>query len=216
MKKRTTAHLYNEWYFANKYEKWFKDGLNMDNKTIKVETEKKLNFISHYMPDVKSILVPGCSFGMLVFWLNQNDYEAEGIDVSDFALEKAPEESRKYLRKMSVTDMNEYSDNKFDLIAAFDIFEHLYYEEILKACKEASRVASKYILIRVPSPKYDAEPGIADYSSFNKVDGGHVSVYPYDFWVRRFVEVGKYDFWFASIWNRPRESETWIAFRRKK
>ncbi len=214
--KRTTAHLYDENYYKAKYKTWMVD-LNAENPVIKRETEKKYNFIKQYMPDVKSVLIPGCSFGFLVQMFRENECETVGIDVSPYVLNAAPTIIKPYLKEMNVTKLD-FPNDHFELVAAFDIMEHLYFEEIVQAVEEVCRVASKYILIRVPVPYYDAELSISDYSSYRCIDKGHVSVYPWDFWARRMIKSGKFQFWFASLWGREAEisCETWITFRRSQ
>lgn len=216
--KRSTEDLYDEEYFNDKYSSWIEKGLSMENPHIKQETEKKLNFIKRYMPDVKSVFVPGCSFGFLVMLLIENGYNAFGADISQYAIDRAPRKVKPYIQKMNIKKMNCTADS-FELVACFDIVEHLYYEEILQAFKEINRVAKEFILIRTPVPYYDAEPWISDFSNHpSKHHAGHVSVYPWQFWVRRIVELGKFEFWFTSVWGRKEEHccEAWITFVRRK
>jgi len=86
-----------------------------------------------------------------------------------------------------------YEDNSFELVTCFDIFEHLFIEEIFKAIKEICRVAKKYVLMRSPVTGWRGERCIADHSYRDK-DRSHISVYPWDFWARQFSRVGKFNF----------------------
>jgi len=217
-KHRSTDELYqSKEYWRTQYASWIDGGLSFKNPRIKIETEKKFNFIERYMKDAKTILVGGCSFGFLVMMLRDKGYEAKGIDIAEYAIKNAPAKVKPYLKLMNIKKI-EYPDNHFDLVALFDVMEHLYLEEIKQAIKEINRIANKRILIRIPTPYHDAEIGVADFSQYSSVHhAGHVSIYSWDFWARRFSELDKFDFWFAYLWGRPNEDccETWITFRRK-
>lgn len=217
MSQRTTEKLYDEKYYKHKYKTWIDGGLNLNNPRIKIETEKKINFIERYVKDAETILVGGCSFGFLVMMLRDKGHKAFGIDVAEYAIKNAPLKVKPFLKLMNMKKI-EYPDNHFNLVALFDVMEHLYLEEIEQAIKEINRVANKYILIRVPIPYYDAEIGISDFSQHPSLHhAGHVSMYSWDFWARRFSKLNKFEFWFAYLWGRPDEDccETWITFRRK-
>lgn len=217
-KYRSTDELYqSEEYWKAKYALWIDGGLNLKNPRIRIETEKKFNFIERYMKNATRILIGGCSFGFLVMMLRDKGYEAKGIDVSEYAIKNASPKIKPHLKLMNIKKIG-HPDDCFDLVALFDVMEHLYLEEIEQAVKEISRVAKKYILIRVPIPDHDAETGVSDFSQHPSLHhAGHVSMYSWDFWARRFSKLDKFNFWFAYLWGRPDENscETWITFRRK-
>ena len=212
---RTTEFLYDEAYYKDKYKSWIDGGLSMKNKRIRIETEKKYNFIKQYVAGVQSILIPGCSFGFLVAELVKDGYVVSGFDVSEWVIAHVIEEAKQFVTKMNIKKMN-YPESSYDLVAVFDVIEHLYPEELELGVREIVRVADKYILIRTPVPYHDADMSIHDYSKVpSPHHAGHVSIHQWEFWANKFTESGKFEFWFSSIWGRKSEisCEAWIMFR---
>lgn len=217
-KERTTAGFYDAEYWGKDYQQRFGTNYEEDDKQVQFEVEKKVNFIKRYMPNIESVLDVACSFGFLTAKLRDDGLDAWGIDISCPALDKAPERVKPYLKEMNVKDMSEFKDNRFELVTAFDILEHLYIEEIIEAVKEIDRVARKFIVVRLPVPSLTAEPWVADMTAWG-IDKEHVSNYPWEFWAKRFEKSGKFKWWFVYLWNfggRDETCEGWIAFRSKK
>ena len=75
------------------------------------------------------ILDFGCAKGYLVHALRLLGYDAWGIDISEYAISKAPKEVSDY-----VSHIEPYSDNfeDFDVILCKDILEHIPYDMIDK------------------------------------------------------------------------------------
>lgn len=100
---------YNNYQLSNNDNIW--------NPVVKII--KKYN-INGRMLDI------GCAFGYLLLRTNTFFKEVYGIDISDFAIEKA----RKVVprAKLKNLDLNKdalpYPDNYFDLITAYDVLEH--------------------------------------------------------------------------------------------
>ena len=215
--ERSTECFYDRRYWGEEYQTRFNTTFEKGDKQVCKETGKKIHYINRYFPNIKSALDVGCSFGHLVAGLREKKIDAWGIDISEAAFDKASKEVRPFLKIVNVKDMKIFEDNSFELVTAFDMMEHLYIEEIMTARDEISRVASKHILIRVPSASYSAEPWLADIS-YKIVDKDHVSIYPVDFWIRRFIECGKFSWRFTysyDSWNTGDYVESWIVFERK-
>jgi len=75
------------------------------------------------------ILDFGCAKGYLVYALRLLGYDAWGVDISEYAISKAPKEVSDYVRHIKP-----YSDNfnDFDVILCKDILEHIPYDMIDK------------------------------------------------------------------------------------
>jgi ubiquinone/menaquinone biosynthesis C-methylase UbiE len=191
-KERSTACFYDKSY----WDEYWKGRFSGDEK----EAKKRMNFVKNSFPGIKKILDAGCGLGYVVAVGRSGDYKYDicGIDISEAAIKRAPVVIQKYLKIGNITDLP-YEDDSFELVTCFDIFEHLFIEEIFKAIKEVCRVAKKYILMRSPVVGWRGERCIADHSYRDK-DRSHISVYPWDFWVRQFIQIGKFRFCRANMY----------------
>lgn len=200
-RKRTTLGFYDKEYW-DIWEKRWGAVTNEHDERVKHETLKKVQFLTRRGDFYKSktALDIGCSFGFFVQGMRELGIDAHGCDVSKEAIEKAPEQIKKYLKVMDVKSLKFHPD-QFELVTVWDLLEHLYVEEFMKAIKEINRVASKYIIISSPLIGWRAEPWLTDLSYHDRVLQEHVSTYPWDFWARRFTELNKFDFWFCELWN---------------
>jgi len=214
---RSTVGFYDKTF----WEYWktrFHTEAREDNPVVIQETEKKRNFVKEHLPDVTQILDVACSFGHFVSMMRKEGYDAHGSDISKEAISKAPKSVAEYVKIADIQKLP-YEDNTFQLVTAFDILEHLYVEEFMLAIKEVNRVAREFILIRIPAISYGAEPWLSDLSEKFKEVREHVSVYPWDFWVRRFVELDKFKWSFVKMWDSYHNKdfcEAWIIFTRIK
>lgn len=191
-KERSTACFYDGSYWDEYWKGRFSGG--------EKEAEKRINFIRSSFPEVKKILDVGCGLGyMVVVGRGENyKYDIHGVDISEAAIKRASTVAGKYLKVGNIMDLS-YEDNSFELVTCFDIFEHLFIEEIFKAIKEVCRVAEKYVLLRSPVAGWKDERCVADHSYRDK-DRSHVSIYPWDFWVRQFSQIGKFRFYKMNIY----------------
>lgn len=73
----------------------------------------------------KSTLEIGCAKGYLVKALRDKGVKAYGIDISDYAISKAPEDVQDFLFQYDVTSGKPVQFPKVDLIVSFDTFEHI-------------------------------------------------------------------------------------------
>jgi len=210
-REHSTACFYDELYWDKYWRERFSGG--------EEEAKKRMNFVKKFFPGVKKILDAGCGLGRVVAVGRSGDYKYDiyGVDISEAAIKRAPATVRKYLKVGNIMDLS-YEDNSFELVTCFDIFEHLFIEEIFKAIKEVCRVAEKYVFVRFPTTGWKGERCIADYSYIDK-DRSHVSVYPWDFWARQFEQIGKFEFQKANIYYDKDYGgiavETWLIFKRK-
>jgi len=214
-KQRSTALFYDESYWGEYWTKRFNAFPQEADPVSKAEVEKKVTYIEQYFPMAKSMLDVACSFGFLTAALYDKGWNAWGVDISKAALQHAPIRVKDKIVEGSATNMFMFQENQFQLVTAFDILEHLYIEEIYVAIAEISRVASEGVLIRLPVPSYNAEPWVADLSH-QGLTREHVSMYPWEFWARRFHEKGKFKWWHTNIWTQgePEVAEGWIYFKR--
>ena len=91
----------------------------------------------------KSILEIGIGNGLLSFLLKQS-----GLDVTtlDFDASLKPDITA------SVTDIP-CPDNSFDVVACFEVLEHLPFDQFQKSLEEIKRVTKKYAIVSLPDSK---------------------------------------------------------------
>lgn len=128
--------------------------------------------VKNYNP--KRLLDVGCAKGFLVKALKDIGVEAWGVDVSEYAISKAPEDIRSNLVKV---DLNEsilpFEDKWFDFITCLGTIEHL--DNHKHAIREMARVLEDAGNIYVTTV----------YQSDRK-DKVRISVHSRDYWIKEF------------------------------
>ena len=120
------------------------------------------------------VLDAGCAFGFLLKRLQNDFVELHGIDISEYAVERAKKEipSAKIQRVNMDTDSLPYPDEYFDLITALDVLEHTNSIEKNLNIISAKIKKGGYLIITVPIK--DSWAGKI-FRFFDK-DSSHVSV----------------------------------------
>jgi hypothetical protein len=120
----------------------------------------------------RSVMDAGCAFGMLVEQLRARGIEAEGIDISEYAIAQAHESVRPYVRVASVT---EPFGRRYDLIVCIEVLEHM--------------------------PRHEAETAFANMcawsddilfssSPYDHKEATHMNVNPPEYWADQFARYG--------------------------
>lgn len=108
------------------------------------------DLISKYnLTSESKILDIGCGKGFLLFEISEilPGIEVRGIDISNYAINRAHPEIKNSLTVGSATRIN-YSDNYFDLAISINTLHNLYNYELEKALVEMQRVAKrKYLCV---------------------------------------------------------------------
>ena len=139
---------------------YFKDRMNLETKHfLMVDQWKK--FFS--LTDEKNVLDIGCGFGHFLFCWQMFGIDAEGFDISSYAINSTPHKNIK--NKMWVanaTDDNFKTDKKYYLVTAIDVLEHLENEEQLdKVLQNMYNVGEKFFLFSIPfkgNPDLERDP----------------------------------------------------------
>lgn len=101
------------------------------------------------------ILDFGCAKGYLVRAFRFLNFEAYGVDISDYAISKAEKDAIKYCKLIKDNkDIRKIFDFKFDWVIAKDVFEHIPEQKVPEVLKELSLIAKK-VFIAVPLAKDD-------------------------------------------------------------
>ncbi|MGD6850757.1 MAG: glycosyltransferase [Candidatus Bathyarchaeia archaeon] len=140
---------------------------------------------STYKP--KTALVLGCARAYLVQALVEQGVDAQGIDISKWAIENAPEKIKDRLFVGDICNLSRWKTQSVDCVIGLDVFEHIKVPDLYTAVAEAQRVCKEILVIDVPLGKDDLHP---DQSSGG--DKSHVSVYSEGFWRKNFESVNLY------------------------
>ncbi|NLG80400.1 MAG: glycosyltransferase [Firmicutes bacterium] len=135
----------------------------------------------------RSVLDVGCAMGFLVEALRDRGVEAEGIDISEYAISRVREDIRPYCRVQSIL---EPLNRDYDLIVCIEVLEHLTPAEGTQAIANMCAHAPVVIISSTPCDLFEST---------------HINVRPREYWVREFSLQGFYhdvdsDVSFISPW----------------
>lgn len=129
----------------------------------------------------KTVLDVGCGKGNLVLWLRKLGIEAYGIDISSYALENAHRPIKRYLRRGEISNLP-FENNQFDLVATFDLLEHICEGDLPQAIKECQRVAGRWVLHKIyGTTRFEQR--------FPVKDPTHVTIRPNHWWRKLFTKL---------------------------
>ncbi len=164
------THPYTKGYFTNK------EGSNYsayeDGKQFEIRAE---TIRDRFQPT--SVLDVGCARGFLVGHLRAMGINANGIDISDWAVGSVPPDGLgSFLTCADVTKGLPYKDGEFDLVISQDFLEHIDEKAIPALIKEMTRVGKRQFHI-ITTPEYTM------YG-----DETHVCMKPLDWWREQFKD----------------------------
>lgn len=91
----------------------------------------------------------GCGDGLLLEMLKEKSIEAQGVDISDVAVEVCTKKGFPVQKNDFTTDSLPFGEATFETVIALDVLEHVYNPE--KILSEMNRVAKSTIVISVPN-----------------------------------------------------------------
>jgi len=97
----------------------------------------------------RRVLDIGCAKGYLMKYLRNRSIEADGVDISEYAVANADPSIRPYIMNCDISKRTLYQDDYFDLICSFNLLEHLTIEELKSAVDEIKRICSKDFLFTI-------------------------------------------------------------------
>ena len=170
------SNVYNS-YFFNEFYQENGGGNYTDSKLwtpfFEMIAERIMNIFNP-----KKVLDAGCACGYLVAALRDKGVEAYGIDISDYAIEKARKDIRPYLNVQSITEnLPEKFPSKYDLVVTIEVLEHLFPEEGRKAIELLCSYSDTVLFTSTPT---DIE------------DKTHVNVQQKEYWAKIFAEQSFY------------------------
>ena len=115
--------LYSKDYFTSpcSMEQGYDDYLE-DRPLIRHTFQKRLDMLEKYYPEKGKLLDVGCAMGFFVEVAGENNWEAEGLDISDFCIQYMKEKGL----KAHLTTLPEFEcrNNSYDIITMWDYIEH--------------------------------------------------------------------------------------------
>jgi SAM-dependent methyltransferase len=93
----------------------------------------------------------GCATGFLVEALRELGLDAQGSDISHYAVEHATPGARGHLKVGNLLDGLPFADGQFELVTTLEILEHLPPADVPQALREIRRVCSGVVYATIPS-----------------------------------------------------------------
>lgn len=110
----------------------------------------------------------GCATGFVVEVLRELGIEAEGCDVSRFAVENASPGARGHVQLADLMTGLPWPDRTFDLVSVLETLEHLPSDQVGQAIAEVVRVCRGFVYVTIPSFGPSGGPGLDGFFD-NKV-----------------------------------------------
>lgn len=126
----------------------------------------------------KTILDIGCAKGFAVKAFLHYDIDAQGFDISEWAISNCEPEAKGRLKVADMRNGIPYPDNSFDMIYMESTLEHIEREDLDAVAKEMLRVAKEFILIGVL------------YDKSGMIDPSHRTFMSKSEWIKLFTVAG--------------------------
>jgi SAM-dependent methyltransferase len=101
--------------------------------------------------EVANSLDVGCATGYLVEVLRERGIDAEGCDLSQFAIDHATPGAVGHVRVANLFAGLPWAERAFELVTALEILEHLPPDRVPVALTELARVCGGYLYTTIPS-----------------------------------------------------------------
>lgn len=161
-----------------------------------------------------TLLDIGCSAGDLAARLRRRGFDPYGVDVSKYAIEHTVPDmkGRTKLADISTAPSLEPFPDKYDVVLATDLLEHLYEEDLADTFKWMSGRSSKWMFFCVATDANGFSIGKGEKVPLHLESmavAGHVNVRPWQYWARFFRAQGLIIRWdLMYIFQLQRELNT--------
>ena len=148
----------------------------------------------------ESIIDAGSGCGGFIATVNHNGINGVGLEFSQFAIDNAILDAKKYLIKCDLSQ-TPWPVEQHDWVLAIDLCEHLFQEDVDKFVEEAKKKAKKYIIAKICTAQLPREVWSAKKAPYEEVieqakregfewlvASGHVCCEAPQVWIDKFVD----------------------------
>lgn len=179
-----TQKKYNSDFFDDKY---FLEGTKSNYTLDFFDWERKKEIYRAMAKELNDQFHPnrvldiGCALGFHVQGFRDNQVEAYGVDISEWAIKHG----KPNCQVIDITEQKlPFEDNFFDLITCFDVLEHIpiqfhdfVFSEIARVCSKTLYISQPFLIM--PEQVYGSPP---------KDDESHISLMPPYYYILEFGE----------------------------
>jgi SAM-dependent methyltransferase len=169
---------FDQTYFENSAASFYRDGYT--RQMFLDHWEEKIPYLLHRARPRRALDI-GCAKGFLVEQLRAHGVESFGVDISEYAINAAPDSVRPFLRQADICQQQlPFADGHFELVTCLELIEHLPEPEL--PLREIARILAPTGLAFFSTPSPDEEE--------EKQDVTHCSIFSFDQWTERFGRCG--------------------------
>ena len=117
----------------------FEEKFRGSEELIKERQKKYLKFINplKILKDEVKALDIGCGRGEWISLLNENGFNARGIDINESMVKVASQKGLNAAVNDALGELRSLDENSIDIITAFQVVEHIKFDDVLELIKEA-------------------------------------------------------------------------------
>ena len=135
----------------------FEEKFRGSEELIKERQKKYLKFINplkNLKDEVKALDI-GCGRGEWISLLNENGFNARGIDVNESMVKVASKRGLNAAVNDALGELKSLDESSVDIITAFQVVEHIKFDDVLELIKEAKRVLAPcgILILETPNPE---------------------------------------------------------------
>lgn len=135
----------------------FEEKFRGSEELIKERQKKYLKFINplKILKDEVKALDIGCGRGEWISLLNENGFNARGIDINESMVKVASQKGLNAAVNDALGELKSLEENSLDIITAFQVVEHIKFDDVLELIKEAKRVLAPcgILILETPNPE---------------------------------------------------------------
>lgn len=135
----------------------FEEKFRGSEELIKERQKKYLKFINplKILKDKVKALDIGCGRGEWISLLNENGFNARGIDINESMVKVASQKGLNAAVSDALGELKSLEENSLDIITAFQVVEHIKFDDVLELIKEAKRVLAPcgILILETPNPE---------------------------------------------------------------